>query len=156
MQAVMAIPSGSERALRQNVAGVPLLVRIIGTAIRAGVKELLLFWPGEVDVAVWEEAAASPVLQSLETIKINSFPFDPKRSRSWNAIHVLLKQECIWLPWNVVTSSRFLSALELSPVLPLNWDKPVRLKKEVLGRSAKVPVNTDQGIDGFSICSRGD
>ena len=156
MQAVMVIPRGSEKMLTQRVAGIPLLERVLATAMRAGVKELVLFWPGQIDPALWKEVAASPILRGLETLKIDSFPFDPKKSRSWNAIRTLLKRECLWLPWNFVTSSRLLSALEPSPVLPLNWDKPVRLTKELLGRSPRVGVTTDRKIDGVSIYSRGD
>ncbi len=156
MQAVMVIPRGSEKALKANIAGVPLLVRVIATAMRAGVRELVLFWPDEIDPALWDEVAESPFLRGLETLKIDSFPFDPKKSRSWNAIHTLLKEECLWLPWNFVTSSRLLSALDPSPVLPLNWDKPVRLPKELLGRSRRVGVNTNRELDGVSIYSRAD
>jgi phosphatidylglycerophosphate synthase len=156
MQAVMVIPPGSEKMLTQRVAGIPLLERVLATAIRAGVRELVLFWPCGIDPALWEEVAASPILRSLETLKIDSFPFDPQKSRSWTAIRTLLKQECLWLPWNFITSSRLLAALEPSPVLPLNWDKPVRLTKELLGRSPRVGVTTDREIDGVSIYSRGD
>ena len=156
MQAVMVIPAGSEKMLTQRVAGIPLLERVLATAMRAGVKELVLFWPGQIDPALWEEIAASPILRGLETLKADSFPFDPKKSRGWNTIRTLLKQECLWLPWNFITSTRLLSALEPSPVLPLNWDKPVRLTKELLGRSPRVGVTTDREIDGVSIYSRGD
>ena len=156
MQAVMVISDGSENMLMQRVAGIPLLERVLATAMRAGVRELILFWPCGIDPALWEETAASPTLRGLEAIKIDAFPFDPKRSRSWNAIRTWLKQECLWLPWNFITSSRLLAAFEPSPVLPLNWDKPVRLTKELLGRSPRVGVTTDREIDGVSIDSRGD
>ena len=156
MQAVMVIPKGSEKMLTQHVAGIPLLERVLATAMRAGVRELVLFWPCGMDPALWEETAASPILRGLKTLKVDSFPFDPKESRSWNAIRTLLQQEFLWLPWNFVTSSRLLSALEPSPVLPLNWGKPVHLTKELFGRSPRVGVTTDREIDGVSIYSPGD
>ena len=153
MQAVMVIPSGSEKMLTQRVAGIPLLERVLATAMRAGVQELILFWPCEVDCALWAEAAESPLLRGLETIKIDSFPFDPKRSRSWNAIRTLLKDECLWLPWNVITSSELLASLEPCPVIPRGWNRPVRLMRELLGTSARGGVRTDPGVDGVSIHS---
>ena len=156
MQAVMVIPKGSEKMLTQRVAGIPLLERVLATAMRAGVRELVLFWPCEIDSALWAEAAESPLLRGLETIKIDSFPFDPKRSRSWNAIRTLLKDECLWLPWNFITSSRLLASLEPCPVIPRDWNKPVRLMKELLGTSTRGGVTTDQGVDGVSIHSRED
>lgn len=150
MQAVMVIPKGSEKMLTQRVAGLPLLERVLATAMRAGVKELVLFWPCEIDSKLWTQAAESPLLRGLETIKIDSFPFDPKRSRSWNAIRTLLKDECLWLPWNFITSSRLLASLEPCPVIPRRWNKPARLMKELLGTSARGGVRINPGVDGVS------
>ena len=156
MQALMVIPNGSDKALQENIAGVPLLVRVIATATRAGVRELVLFWPDDIDPALWDEVAASPLLRNLQTLRIDSFPFNPKKSRSWNAIGALLKEEVLWLPWNFVTASRLLSGLAPAPVLPLQWDKPVRLTKELLGRIRRVGARKDREIDGVSICARED
>jgi NDP-sugar pyrophosphorylase family protein len=46
MQGLMAIPSRYEAMLTRPVAGVPLLIRVLATAARAGVKEVILFSPG--------------------------------------------------------------------------------------------------------------
>ena len=156
MQAVMVIPEGAEKMLTQRVAGIPILERVLATAMRAGVRELVLFWPCEIDSALWAEAAESPLLRGLETIKIDSFPFDPKRSRSWNAIRTLLKDEFLWLPWNFITSSKLLASIEPYPPIPREWNKPVRLTKELLGTSTRRGVTTDPGVDGVSIHSRKD
>ena len=53
MQAVLAIPDletllhfgAQDDALMQRVAGVPLLVRVLATAVRAGVDSVLVIWP---------------------------------------------------------------------------------------------------------------
>ena len=82
--------------------------------------------------------------------------FRSKRSRSWYAIRTLLKDECLWLPWNFITSSRLLASLEPCPVIPRDWNKPVRLIKELVGTSTRGGVTTDQGVDGVSIHSRED
>ena len=129
MQAVMVVPSGAENTLTHNVAGVPLLVRVIATAMRGGVKELVLFWPGDTDTKLWDQVAASPALSGLHTRQIQSFPFDPRQSGNWAAMSTLLNDEVLWLPWNFVTSSRILAAIEPSPVIPLSWDEPIRLSK---------------------------
>jgi len=154
MQAVMVIPKGSEKMLTQRVAGIPLLERVLATAVRAGVRELILFWPCEIDAALWAEAAESPTLRHLETIKIDSFPFDPKRSRSWTAIRSLLKDECLWLPWNFITSSALLASLKPCRVVPRDWNQPVRLTQELLGTSPADGVTNGPGVDGVSIYSR--
>ena len=127
MQAVMVIPSGSEAMLTQKVAGVPLLVRVLATAVRAGVKELILFWPADADPAIWDQCVTSRALQGLRTRKIRGLPFDPRKSGNWAAISPLLKDEFLWLPWNFVTTARFLTVAKTSMVLPLSWEKPVRL-----------------------------
>jgi phosphatidylglycerophosphate synthase len=156
MQAVMVIPGGAENMLTQRVAGIPLLERVLATAMRAGVRELVLFWPCGMDPALWEETAVSPTLRGLEAIKIDSFPFDPKRSRSWNAIRTLLKDDFLWLPWNFITSSKLLASIEPCPLISGEWNKPVRLTKELLGTSRRGGVKTDPGVDGVSIHSRED
>jgi phosphatidylglycerophosphate synthase len=153
MQAVMVIPNGSEKMLTQRVAGISLLERVLATAMRAGVKELVLFWPCEIDSALWAEAAVSPLLRGLETVKLDSFPFDPQRSRSWNAIRTLLKDKFVWLPWNFITSSRILAAIEPSTMLPSIWNKPVRLTKELLGRNKQARAISGPQIEGVSIHS---
>jgi len=140
--------------LTQRVAGIPLLERVLATAMRAGVREFVLFWPCGIDPALWEETAASPILRGLEAIKIDSFPFDPKRSRSWNAIRTLLKDEFLWLPWNFITSSKLLASIEPCSLIPRGWNKPARLMKELLGTSTRGGVTTDPGVDGVSIHSR--
>jgi phosphatidylglycerophosphate synthase len=160
MQAVMVVPSGvvpsgAENILTHNVAGVPLLVRVIATAMRGGVKELVLFWPGDTDTKIWDQVAASPALRGLHT-QMQSLPFDPRQNGSWAAMSTLLNDEFLWLPWNFVTSSRILAAIEPSPVLPLSWDKPIRLSKKLIACSLRFGVASGSDVEGVFIRSRGD
>jgi phosphatidylglycerophosphate synthase len=129
--------------------------------MRAGVKELVLFWPADVDAAIWARCARSPSLRGLKTLKIESCPFDPRpfdpeKSSSWATICTALEGKFLWLPWNFVTASRSLLALEPSPILPLRWGKPVRLTKQLLGRIPRARATTDPGIDGVLVNSRED
>jgi phosphatidylglycerophosphate synthase len=156
MQAVMVVPSGAENTLTHNVAGVPLLVRVIATAMRGGVKELVLFWPGDTDTKLWDQVAASPALSGLHTRQIQSFPFDPRQSGNWAAMSTLLNDEFLWLPWNFVTSSRILAAIEPSPVIPLSWDEPIRLSKKLIACSSRVGVSSGPEVEGAFIRSRAD
>jgi phosphatidylglycerophosphate synthase len=156
MQAVMVVPSGTENTLTQNVAGVSLLLRVIATAMRAGVNELVLFWPGDTDTTIWDQVAASPVLSGLDTRLIQSFPFDPRQSGSWTTMSTLLNDESLWLPWNFVTSSRILAAIEPSTVLPLSWDRPIRLSKKLIACSVRFGVASGPDVEGVLIRSRGD
>ena len=156
MQAVMVVPSGAENTLTQKIAGVPLLVRVIATAMRAGVKELLLFWPCDIDTRIWDQVESSPALGGLHSHQIQLFPFDPRQNGSWAAMSTLLNDEFLWLPWNFVTSSRILAAIEPSPVLPLNWDKPIRLSKKLSACSLHFGVASGPDVEGVFIRSRAD
>jgi hypothetical protein len=156
MQAVMVIPGGAENPLTQKVAGVPLLVRVIATAMRGGVKELVLFWPAETDTNIWDQVAAMPALGGLRTCLMQSTPFDPRQSDSWAAVSILLNDEFLWLPWNFVTSSRILAAIEPSPVLPLSWDKPIRLSKKLIACGLRFGVASGSDVEGVFIRSRAD
>lgn len=156
MQAVIAIPSGFREVLAQDVAGVLLLIRVLATARRAGVNQVLLLWPADANPAIWEQCAASPTLRGLEIRKLESFPFDPRKNSSWSAICALLDEEFLWLPWNFVTSARILAAIEPSPAIPLSWARPERLSKELIRRSSGTGVTAHAGIDGVSIGSLND
>ena len=159
MQAVIAIPElrvlreygDPEKMLMQKVAGVPLLVRVIATSMRAGVNELILFWPAGLDRAIWAECAGSVELRGLKTWMVPSFPFDPHKKSSWTAFAALLKDEFLWIPWNFITAAGVLAAVEPSPALPLSWDTPIRLTSEVLFQCAHAGVTSARPVEGFSI-----
>src|SRR5580704_9291503 len=68
----------------------------------------------------------------------------------------LLNDEFLWLPWNFVTSSRILAAIEPSPVLPLNWDKPIRLSKKLTACSLHFGVASSPDVEGILVQSRAD
>jgi phosphatidylglycerophosphate synthase len=156
MQAVMVVPRGAENRLTQDVAGIPLLVRVIATAMRSGVTDLVLFWPDDIETRIWDRVAASPALSGLRTRLVQSFPFDPRQNDSWAAMSPLLNDEILWLPWNFVTSSPILAAIEPSPVLPLSWGKPIRLSKELIPRSLRFGVVSGSNVGGVFIRSRRD
>jgi phosphatidylglycerophosphate synthase len=155
MQAVMVVPSGSEKLLLQHVAGVPLLVRIVATAKRAGVSDLVLFFPADLDPSIWRQCASYPTLRGMKILRMQGSRFDPRKAASWSAVFTVLEEEFLWLPWNFVTSSRIVAAIELSPVLPLSWDNPVRLFKELISCSSPVDI-TFRPAEGVLIQSRGD
>src|SRR2546427_7290921 len=110
MQAVIAIPprqtlrqfGGAEQALMQEVAGVPLLVRIIATAMRGGVDSVLVIWPDGVDSSIWERCAASRPLRGLKLYKLfRSSMFDP-RSTDTRSEERRVGKECRsrWSPYH--------------------------------------------------------
>jgi phosphatidylglycerophosphate synthase len=164
MQGVMAVPQfcalrrygEPQEVLTQEIAGVPLLARVIATAMRAGVTELLLFWPGNVSGRIWDSCRRCPAIRGLNVQTICLIPFDPRRSSNWAAVSALLEDEFIWIPWNFVTHRGALAAIEASAIVPLEWDKPVRLSKTLVGRMLPPAFDWSPHVDGVSIRSRRD
>ncbi len=165
MQAVIAIPThqilqqfgGPEQALMQEVAGVPLLVRVIATAMRAGVDSVFVIWPDDVDSSIWERCAASRPLLGLKLYKLfRSSIFDPRSAASWAAIATCLEDHFLWLPWNLITHKRALAALSPIPVRPWNWDCPTLIEKRVELYGTTVHVMSGRPVDGVPITSRAD
>jgi phosphatidylglycerophosphate synthase len=165
MQAVIAIPprqtlhqfGGAEEALMQEVAGVPLLVRVIATAIRAGADSVVVIWPDDVDSSIWQRCAASPPLQGLKEYKLfRSSIFDPRRAASWAVIAASIEDHSVWLPWNFITHKRALSGLSPMPVRPWNWDTPTLIEKRVVLYGTKVRLTSGRPVDGVPMTSRAD
>ena len=68
----------------------------------------------------------------------------------------MLSDDILWLPWNFVTTARFLKALKPSMVLPLSWERPVRLVRDLKDRSPREGISADPGVDGISLHSSND
>jgi phosphatidylglycerophosphate synthase len=106
MQAVLAIPAlcvlrsypDAEGVLTRKIAGVPLLIRVIATAMRAGTDKLLVIWPPDVDQSIWNRCSASPLLRGLNITAV-ARPEEVAAS---------LDEHRFWLPWNLVTHKRAL------------------------------------------------
>ena len=161
MQAVVAIPAletlqklgyGAEFLVRE-VAGVPLLVRVLATAVRAGVDSILVIWPDDLNPAILESCAESSLVKSVRVEKFDwTNAFDPNTA-SWEATAERLDNEFLWLPWNWVTNRRALTALSPSPVRPATWDSPVLLKKAAVLRAGPLRVSSGPQTWGISIAS---
>ena len=165
MQAVIAIPThqmlqqfgGPEQALMQEVAGVPLLVRVIATAVRAGVDSLLVIWPDDVDSSIWERCANSGPLGGLKLHRLfQSSMVDPWSATSWVTVAASLEDRFLWLPWNWITHKRALAGLSPMPVRPSSWDCPTLIEKRVVLYGTKVRVMSERSVDGVAITSQAD
>ena len=162
MQAVIAIPGfgtlrkyeGNEQFLLREVAGVPLLVRIIATAIRAGADSVLVLWPEDVDLAIWKKCAESALVQRLKIQTImQPRPFDAGKEASWIAIAGGLQDQFLWLPWNWVTNKYALTRISLSELPPAKWHTPVLLTRNSVVRSPRVRVLSRWNAQGVSVTS---
>jgi phosphatidylglycerophosphate synthase len=137
MQAVVAIPEitslvgnklvchGKTRELiMPPVAGVPLLIRTLITAARAGADDILLICPaalGNEQVGKFLETALQYGLR-VSVIQLDEF--DPGAASSWAKLTPHLNHDFLWLPWNWVTTKQFLAHLPLAQIHSVNWAEP--------------------------------
>jgi phosphatidylglycerophosphate synthase len=163
VQGVLAIPGseilqshgGASEALMQKVAGVPLLVRVIATAVRAKVDSVLVIWPNDVDPAILESCAASSVLKGVRIEKVfTASAFDPGSPTEWRSIAGRIEHHFLWLPWNLVTTKLMLLKVSPTRFRPVVWHRPALLEKHAMLQSSRFGI-TIGGVEcGVRVSSR--
>ena len=160
MRAVLAIPDlktlrnygDAPKVLMQEVAGVPLLARVIATAARAGVQSVLVLWPEGLNSAIFESFAASALIKDVRVDKLVwPHAFDPRSTAHWTAIAVRLEAQFLWLPWNWVTHSGALAELSSSRVRPVTWEHPVLLESRAVTYDASFRVSPGRQTLGVPV-----
>lgn len=159
MQAVLVIPESStlrkfadgENILTREVAGVPLLIRVIATAMRAGVDTLLIVWPQDDHRSMLASCLVSPLLRGLEINHVVR-RFDPRQPASWAGIRETLQDQFYWVPWNWVTHKRVLAGLMPLSGPPESWDAPALLEKQAILGGATNPYSPGL-VEGVLITS---
>jgi len=138
MQMIIAIPckeelerlGGAKEALLRDVSGVPLLVRIIATGMRAGGDQVLVIHRDEISSEIEGALRKSKFLSKLEMLDFVQVPgFEPASPLSWQMVSAFVEDEFLWLPWNWVTNKHGLSNLKLVHVRPQSWNHPLRLTR---------------------------
>ncbi|MCZ2078143.1 MAG: CDP-alcohol phosphatidyltransferase family protein [Bryobacterales bacterium] len=118
MQIVIALPgTGNLEVLRTRVCGVPLLVRVVATALCSGGTKVLLVlppaWPGRTLLEKrWFRTAQPP---DIATVRIDG-QFDPNKREHWISIAHSLDDRFLWLPYDYVCHRSALIALFASAV----------------------------------------
>lgn len=138
MQVVIAIPEkiGSKtldvpEGLLRLVCGVPLLTRVLVTAVRAGIDNVLLLWPKTVPSWIRETALSSDLLRDLGVVTVFlKKEFDPMERQSWGAIEQYVAPEFLWMPWNWVTVKRTLSELQPQSMRSADWKRPLLVDRQ--------------------------
>jgi phosphatidylglycerophosphate synthase len=129
VQALLTIPDVDSDAFMQQVAGVPLIVRVIATAVRAGVDSVLIIWgknQNETQGPALLEAYAGLFKGARIENVVWAKAFDSRNEVHWRAIAPHLEPDFLWLPWNWITHKRALSAVSPSHLIPLTLHTPVR------------------------------
>ena len=132
MQAVIAIPeilfmSGKRRAaeqLLQKICGVPLLIRTMATAARAGATEILLICPEILSDELIEECTKRALQYSMPIKAVRVSEFDPEAPSSWTQVNAQLQRAFLCPRWNWVSTKRFLTCLPMIGLLSVDWSRP--------------------------------
>jgi phosphatidylglycerophosphate synthase len=135
MQVILAIPSnqelqaygGTQETLLRDVSGVPLVVRIVATGLRAGAERVLVVHREPLPREIQAALRSSRVPRAAEMEFVQKPLFDPTSQQAWQGLSASLDEELLWLPWNWVTNKYALTALRPNDKRPYAWDRPVVL-----------------------------
>ena len=132
MQAVVAIPEiaslvcdkkASELIMRP-VASVPLLMRTLITAARAGADDILLIGSAALSDERVRQLMQSTLKYGISVRVIQLDEFDPRAISNWAKLAPHLEEQFLWLPSNWVTSKQFLAHLPVAQIHSVNWAEP--------------------------------
>jgi hypothetical protein len=133
MQAILSIPKSrggrdaAEQLLFREIGGVPLLIRAIATASRAGAEEVLLIFPGFIPCEIVKRVHENKILFAGTLIEYLSVSgFDPASVSGWQQISTRLQDEFFWIPWNWVTNKHALLRLPALVQKPESWKESAR------------------------------
>jgi len=165
MQIVIAIPQmrklkdqeGAREALLQDVAGVPLLVRILATGIRAGGDRALIVHGEEFLPEVLRSLCSSKIFGGLKELRfLEVGQFNPASPGCWREISEFLESQLLWLPWNWITNKHGLANLKVVEERPTVWDRPYRISAiTALSplQPQQLPESSNEGVAVTSVSS---
>jgi len=141
------------KMLMRPIAGVPLLIRTVLTAVRAGASEVLLVVPtaiSELSLQKFLERISQRGIR-IEAIQISDF--DPQRYTSWIALKEHLKDEFLWLPWNWVTTKNLISKLPLVDIASVDWSKAAYTTLPEVDRDLASSALSPRSAGGVAVTS---
>jgi phosphatidylglycerophosphate synthase len=101
-----------EEVLFRKICGVPLLERVILTALRNGGTRVVLLHPKALSKSWLSSKLKSSLVPSsrIEMISLEA-AFDPESPSDWLAVDDRLEPRFLWLPWNYVADRKTLSRI---------------------------------------------
>jgi len=161
MKAVISIPEvggilsepQATQMLMRPVAGVPLLLRAVLTAARAGASEVLLVVPVAMSDRLQHTLVEKLSKQGVRIEPIQVSDFHPEAWSSWIILKQHLKREFLWLPWNWVTTKNFLSQLPLANIDTVDWSEPARATLHEVDRNRGSLALLPKSAGGVAVTS---
>ena len=159
MKAVISIPElgglVSERQatnmLMRPIAGVPLLMRTVLTAVRAGASDVLLVVPTAISDLFLQKLLETVSQRGLRIEPIQISDFDPQAWSSWIILKRQLKDEFLWLPWNWVTTKNHLSQLPLVDIESVDWSKAAYTTLHEVDRDLASSALSPRSVVGVAV-----
>jgi phosphatidylglycerophosphate synthase len=155
MQAVIAIPEmfalmrkekAAELLLRQ-IAGVPLVIRTVLTAARAGGNDILLICPAALSEQLIQQLLGSTAQFGIHISVVQLQDFDPRPTSGWWALRPHLHQQFLWVPWNWVTTKQLLAHVPVAQFHSVNWAEPACTTfYEVIRDNASTALLHSEGV----------
>jgi phosphatidylglycerophosphate synthase len=139
VQIVVVLPeaTSARNSVTRLICGVPLLVRTLATAQRAGADEVVVVVPESMPLNLAEAFLEYPAVRKRSKVRLMQLKsFNPDQCSSWIALQNQLDDRFVWLPWNWVTNGRLLANLPDPGQSHTNWAVPGWASKStvVLGR----------------------
>jgi phosphatidylglycerophosphate synthase len=161
MQAVIAIPElaglvseqQATKILMRPIAGVPLLMRTVLTASRAGASDVLLVVPAAMSGRLLQKLLERFSKRGVRIELIQISEFDPLGRSSWIILRRHLKAEFVWLPWNWITTKGYLSHLPLVDIEFVDWNKPTYTTLDEIDRDRLSSALTPGSAGGVAVTS---
>ena len=161
MKAVISIPElgsliNEQQAtdlLMRPIAGIPLLMRTILTAARAGANDVLLIVPAAMSDRFQQRLVAQISRRRVRIELLQVSEFDPDAWSSWIILRRHLEKEFLWLPWNWTTTKNFLSQLQLVNIDTVDWSKPAYTTLHEVSRNRISSSRSENSGGGVAVIS---
>jgi len=161
MQAVISVPEVAGRLSEQNatkmlmrpIAGVPLLLRNVLTAARAGANQILLICPVALSDRILQRFTAELTLRGVEVITVCVRDFNPRAWSVWMILRPYLEKQFVWLPWNWVTIKQSIMQVPLVKFESVDWTKPAFTTLQEVDREIASKVRSPRRAGGIVITS---
>ena len=162
MQTVIAIPElagivseqQATQMLIRPVAGVPLLIRVALTAVRAGASEVLLISPVALSDRLLKRFMSELTLRGVTVSSVRLTEFDPRTRSFWVLLKPFLEKQFVWLPWNWITIKQSIIQLPLVKLEFVDWNKPAFTTLQEVDRNIASKVHTPRSVGGIAVTSR--
>ncbi len=137
MNVLIALPNSAddtELALTP-LCGVPLLVRVLATAAKAGANEFMLLEQSPGQSSFVRQVLNHPLLAGRNFTVACVDKFDPETGEDWKKIGHALPPLFLWLPWNLLLSKSKLQKLlmgctdDLSVSAEYDWQSALVLHR---------------------------